>query len=288
MKWSVIACLLLVSRVHSAEAAHFKFSGSWGRGEFSLNFGHPGGLFDGGILGGGLFDGGILGGGLLGGFADELRQSRFEHRFEDIMTAYDDGLANVTDFYSSDDYADIVIDTERLLNRYDSFVTGVDRSIDRLGETIDFANDRLTFFDDLLAKYQERDDLSEARLERIEDLIAGAQDLISLKIDLLTDRQSTLQENFAGYQEFQTTLTGYRDEIVAAGGGVTDSATLSATVEPASGLRALSTSEAAVDCDAPAISSGSAAIVPEPAAATLALVALAGASLSRRVVALRI
>ncbi len=279
MKWTVFAALLTLGLAGPANAAHFEFNGDWGHGSFDINIGH-GGLFRGGILGGGFLDGGflgggLLGGGLLGGFADEFRQGLFEDRFEDLQADYDDGLANITDFYSSDEYTDIVDHTDRLVDRYGSFVTGVDRSIDRLGDAIDFANDRVTSLDELLAKYQERD-LSEERLARIERLINGAQDLLEVKIDLLTDRQTTRQENLVGNQEFQPTLTSYRDEFVAAGGSGSDAAALASLVASTSTLKAMSSSETAVQCDAATGGDVPAAPVPEPAAAVLALMAALG------------
>ena len=59
------------------------------------------------------------------------------------------------------------------------------------------------------------DDLSETRLERIVDWITSAQDMLSLRIDLLTYKQTTLEENLTTYTTFQTDLTSYLDEIVA-------------------------------------------------------------------------
>jgi hypothetical protein len=169
--------------------------------------------------GGGMGGGHRPGGRGHGGLDVDAVQNRFEDQLADIMSAYDEGVAGSEDYYSTDDYTDLIGETEWLVDSYDWFLTSVERTIEHIDDYIANANDELTFYDELLAKYEARDDLSETRLERIVDWITSAQDMLSLRIDLLTYKQTTLEENLTTYTTFQTDLTSYLDEIVAAGGG---------------------------------------------------------------------
>jgi hypothetical protein len=171
---------------------------------------------------GGFGEFGGLGLGLGFGFADpERTQERFEVRFDDLMTDYEQGVEEITDFYNSDEYDDIVNDTERLSFRYDLFLNGVDHKIELVGGLIDVANDSLDFFNDLLADYQADEDLSPERLERLEMWIGRVTDRIDTKIDRLTEVQTTLEGNLPTYQTFQTDVDTFLTEIVAAGEGTT-------------------------------------------------------------------
>ena len=109
----------------------------------------------------------------------DMIQNNFKDRLADIMSSYDDGVADGEDYYSTDAYADLVGETEWLVDRYDWFITGVERTIGHIDDYIARANDDLAFYDDLLADYEARDDLSETRLTRIVDWITTAQDMIS-------------------------------------------------------------------------------------------------------------
>ncbi len=171
------------------------------------------------FTGGGGMDGSHSHGGRGPGMSVDAIQNRFEDQLADIMLAYDEGVAGSEDYYTTDEYADLVGKTEWLVDSYDWFLTGVERTIEHIDDYIASANDELTFYDELLAKYEARDDLSETRLARIVDRIASAQDMLSLQIDLLTYKQTTLEENLATYATLQTDLASYLDEIVAAGGG---------------------------------------------------------------------
>lgn len=171
------------------------------------------------FAGGGGMGGGHRPGGRGPGMSVDAVQNRFEDQLADIMSAYDEGVAGNEDYYSTDDYTDLIGETEWLVDSYDWFLTSVERTIEHIDDYIASANDELTFYDELLAKYEARDDLSETRLERIVDWITSAQDMLSLQIDLLTYKQTTLEENLTTYTTFQTDLTSYLDEIVAAGGG---------------------------------------------------------------------
>lgn len=171
------------------------------------------------FAGGGGMGGGHRPGGRGPGMSVDAVQNRFEDQLADIMSAYDEGVAGSEDYYSTDDYTDLIGETEWLVDSYDWFLTSVERTIEHIDDYIANANDELTFYDELLAKYEARDDLSETRLARIVDWITSAQDMLSLRIDLLTYKQTTLEENLATYTTFQTDLTSYLDEIVAAGGG---------------------------------------------------------------------
>jgi hypothetical protein len=238
-----------------------------------LHLGRFGSAF--GLFGG---HGGFHGGGLLGSLAPELAQARFEDRFADIMAGYDDGVANIEDYYNSDEYDDVLDDMGRLVDRYDWFVIGVEKQVDYLGSAIDRSNERLDYFDDLLAEYQERDDLSEKRLARIEDWITTIQDGIQFKIDLLTDRQMDLTEGLPTYEAFQTEITDYLAEITAAG-GTTGEESAAALALAASTPLAAAVATGEIGSSEPV---AHAAAVPEPNAAVLALSAAAGIAAGRR------
>jgi hypothetical protein len=205
MRRYVFIAVLVSLASQAAEAGHMGFGGL-GFGGFGFG-GHHGGFHG-------------LGG--FGFFATERLQTHFENKFADLMAEYDDGVANVEDFFNSDQYTEIVDDVERLVDRDDLFVAGVERSIDRIDDILMIANDDLDFYEQLLADYQARDDLSEERLMRIEDWITNIQDHLNMKIDRLTDQQATLSDNLGSYQSFNDELAAYLNEIVAAGGGTTD------------------------------------------------------------------
>jgi hypothetical protein len=228
----------------------------------------------------GLFGGhdGFHGGGLLGSLAPELAQSRFEDRFADIVADYDGGLANINDFYNSDEYGDVLDDMGRLVDRYDWFVVGVEKQVDYLGAAIDRSNERFEYFDELLAEYQERDDLSERRLARIEDWITTIQDGIQFKIDLLTDRQTDLTEGLPTYEAFQTEITDYLAEITAAG-EMTGEEAAGALALAASAPLSASTAWGEVAFVEPV---ANASAVPEPHTAMLALLTMGGVAARAR------
>ncbi|WP_428304151.1 hypothetical protein [Lacipirellula sp.] len=198
-------------------------------------------------------------------------QSDFEDQFADITSAYDDGVADSEDYYSTDAYADLVGETEWLVDRYDWFVAGVERTIGHIDDYLASANDDLAFYDDLLADYEARDDLSETRLARIVDWITTAQDMISLQIATLTYKQTTLEENLATYTTFQSGLTSYLDEIVTAGGG---SVTTGNESEGGSALMLRLAATAGDGCAAPMPVTPVATAVPEPSAAALTAILL--------------
>lgn len=203
------------------------------------------------------------------------------------MTAtYDEGVAEIDDFYNSSEYLDIVDDAELLADRYDWFVTGVEHSIDQLGDMIELTNANLTFYQELLTTYQERDDLSEERLERIANLLTGTQDVLSLKFDMLTERQSSLQESFVELQDFQTTLGDYLDEIVTADGAGT-SALASLTVSDSSADMANMALVEEGTCESFPMAGSPVTGIPEPSAACLAGLSLAIVAAGRAVLAKR-
>jgi hypothetical protein len=173
--------------------------------------------------------GGFGGLGLFGahwglGFFDVDRiQTRFESQFDTLQTQYDEGVGGGADFFSSEEYDRIVHKTERLDDRYGLFVGGVERGIDRLGDLIMNTNDDITFFGDLLANYQSDPDISPSRLERIELFINRITDRLNQRVDTLTEKQTTLQTNLPTYQSFQTDVSTFLSDIVAAGGGTSNS-----------------------------------------------------------------
>lgn len=200
----------------------------WGLGGLGLGWGrhHTEGPWEHG-LDLGEFHLGHLGFGMgwgLGWFDPELLQTKFSDRFDSLQTQYDDGVANVTDFYTTDEYDCIVHKTELLSDHYDWFVGGVEKSITRLDDVISMANDDLTYFNDLLANYQGDDSIPPKRLERIELWIGHITDRITQKVDTLTEKQTTLETNLPTYQTFQTDLETFLTDIVAAGNGGSGSA----------------------------------------------------------------
>ena len=141
----------------------------------------------------------------------------------------------------------------------------------------------LARFNDLLADYQADTTLSSARLDRIEAWIGRITDRLTSRVDSLTDKQTTLQTNLPTYQAFQTDIDKFLSDIQAAGGGTSSGATSSlVSVANSSKLVAGSLSNDNVT----SVTSGtslSPTAVPEPATATLLLLAIGAAcSLSAR------
>jgi hypothetical protein len=274
MKQLAISFAVIALVAQTAQAGHLGLGG-WGGPGLG---GHHGG-----------FGGGDSRGGLVG-FDTERLQTRFETKFEDLQTDYDTGLADIEDFYSTDDYTDVVDGVENLVDRYDLFLSGVERAIDRIGDFITIATDDLTFYEELLAEYEARDDLSEERLERIVERLTNAQDHLTTKIDLLTEKQTMLTDKFGSYEAFSSDLSEYLAEILAAGGGTTDTgATTDETVaEIVSGAVALRSaaevatlSEETSFCEPPE-SALAATAVPEPGTQLLLVVVLGLLALRRQ------
>lgn len=273
-RFFAVACLAIMPAA-TASAARLEFNLHGLKRSVDINL-DRGALGLGGRLFGGHGLGLGLGGGLTGTPVADFVQTRFEDRFEDLMTEYDEGLAEIEDYYESDDYDEVVSDVDRLADRYDWFVSGVERSVDRIGDVITRANERLTFLQELLEDFQDRDGLA-GRLERIEDLITGLQNGVERGIDLLTERQTNLSENLVGYRDFQGEIMDFYDTIVAAGGGTStgdasSAAALSAFILPTAGSS--SSSAPASVGDAPAVV---AAAVPEPSSLALAALGALGA-----------
>jgi MYXO-CTERM domain-containing protein len=214
MRTLLLTISLAVMTVQTAQAGHLGLGGPGG-----LGLGGHHGEFGGGGFGGG---GGV---GLGGGLNAEAMQTRFETKFADLQTEYDTGLADIEGFYSSDEYTDVVDGVETLTERYDWFLTGVERTIERLGDFISMATEDLTFYEELLAKYEADEDISEERLERLTTRLTDIQDMLTIKIDYLTDKQTTLSDNFGSYQTFSDDLATYLADITAAGGDTADETT---------------------------------------------------------------
>jgi hypothetical protein len=268
MKRIAFALVVAALAANFAHAGHMGFGGMGGGG-----FGrHPGG---------GDFAG--LGG---GGFDTERVQTRFESQFEALQADYDDGLAEIEDFYNSDEYTEIVDDAETLVDRYDLFLGGIERAVERFDDFLAILNDDLVFYGDLLAEYEAREDLSAERLERITTRLTNIQEHLTDKIETLTERQTSLTENLGTYQTFSEGLATYLAEIVAAGGGTTDSETTAAASVTSSPIALMSIAESAASaehaalCELPQAATAASA-VPEPGARLLGAIALAGAILPR-------
>ena len=127
-----------------------------------------------------------------------------------------------------------------------------------------------------------------------------AQDRLSLKIDALTTKQTTLQDGLPSLQSFQDELVTYLDTITAAGpsttGGETSMDTtsalaiLSAAVEtsrhsesPVATVRLTAVPDGlALAAAEPLANSASVAAVPEPASLALVAAAIVVAAAVRR------
>lgn len=191
-----------------------------------------------------------------------------------MQTKYDDGVANVTDFFTTPQYDNIVSKTERLDDRYGLFVSSVERSIDCISDLISTTNDDITYFNDLLADYQADTSLSATRLERIKTWIGRITDRLTSRVDSLTDKQTTLQTNLPTYQAFQIDIDTFLSDIQAAGGGTSDGSTSSTTsLTSRSVLMKGALSSDQVTCAASGTSLSPTA-VPEPATATLLVLAV--------------
>jgi hypothetical protein len=262
MRTLLLTISLAVMTVQTAQAGH-------------LGLGGPGGLGLGGHHGEFGHGGGFGGGGHGGGLNAEVIQTRFETKFADLQTDYDTGLADIEDFYGSDEYTDVVDGVETLSDRYDWFLTGVERTIERLGDFISMATEDLTFYEELLAKYEADEDISEARLERLTTRINDITD--TLTIDYFTDKQTTLSDNFGSYQTFSDDLATYLADIVSAGGGTTDETTevtSALSLLSSSPLMALASADDDVSfCDVPQ-EPVAATVAPEPSGFLTCLLAL--------------
>lgn len=230
------------------------FGGGRGHGGFRLEFGGGGGH------GFGLGSWGLGGG--------EFLQGRFEDKLDDLMMEYDDGVAEIEDYYNSEEYEDVVDDTERLSDRYGRFLNGVDSSIDWLDLSIDRLNEKSDYLNDLLTELEADDDISAERLERVTDWINIAQDFLTVKIDHLTEKQTMLADNLLEYQDFDTEITSFLDTIIAAGEDPNAAAAevVASLMSSESLATALSVSAAgALVSGGPSV----VAAVPEPAGAAL-------------------
>jgi hypothetical protein len=259
---AILTLLLLVSPTF----AHGDGGGFGGFGNFGgFGFGFGGGHSDFGGFGG-------FGGDFGLGFSDaERTQTRFESQFDALQTKYDDGVANVTDFFTTTQYDNIVSKTEILDDRYGLFVSSVQRSVDRITDLIATTNDDITYFNNLLADYQADTSLSATRLDRIETWIGRITDRLSTRVDSLTDKQTTLQTNLPTYQTFQTTVDTFLSDIQAAGAGTSGGSTSSAVSLTGRSMlvkSALSSDEAMCATSGTSLTPTA---TPEPGTATLLL-----------------
>jgi hypothetical protein len=254
--FAILGLLLAVSPAYS----HDDGGGFGGLGDFGgFGFGFGGHREVGGF-------GGDFG---LGFFDAERSQTRFESQFDTLKTNYDDGVANVTDFFTTTEYDNIVTKTERLDDRYGLFVSSVTRSIDRISSLISTTNDDIAYFNDLLAGYQADTSLSATRLDRIEAWIGRITDRLTTRVSSLTDKQTTLQTNLPTYQTFQMDIDSFLSDIQVAGGGSSSGTTSSAVSLTSRSLLVKGTlSGDAVTC----VTSGTSitpTAAPEPATVTL-------------------
>ena len=147
----------------------------------------------------------------------EVPQDYFENRFQNLMEDYDEGLMEIEEFFSSDEYTEIVDDLGNLVVRHDFYLDLLGRRVDRLDDVIALANDDLLFYEDLLTEYQERDDLTEQQLMRIENRLSWKIDHLNGRVERLSDKQVDLGELLPTVEMFNDDLSNYLDEIVTAG-----------------------------------------------------------------------
>jgi hypothetical protein len=104
-----------------------------------------------------------------------------------------------------------------------------------------------------------------------------------MKVDFLTETQTTLQTNLPTYQGFKTKISDFLTDITAAGGGTTTDTTTGAAATMKSLVNVATGSETA---DNPVCASGnlssSSNSVPEPTAIGLALLGSLPALCGRR------
>lgn len=151
------------------------------------------------------------------GLDPERLQTRFEDRFDKLMSEYEMGMADVDNYFQSEDYMDIVDDTKVLTDRYDWFLSGAIRQIERLGDTIDYLNDDVMHYMDLITEYESRDDLPQRYLDRVLMRLSNTKEYLNTKIDWLTDKQTMLSEDLPTYEMFSSELSMWLEEILGAG-----------------------------------------------------------------------
>ncbi len=274
MKTTIHAILALLV-LASPAFAHGDGGGFGGLGGFGFDFG-------GGRHGFGGYGG--FGGDFGLGFFDAARtQDRFATQFDSLQTKYDDGVANTTDFFTTTAYDNIVSKTERLDDGYGLFVSGVERSIDRITDLISTTNDDITYYNNLLADYQADTTLSATRLDRIEAWINRMTDRLDSRVTSLTNSQTTLQTNLPTYQTFETDLDKFLADIQAAGSGTTDTSTSSAITLASRSMSVLGSLNSDLTTCATSGTSLTPTATPEPTTTTLLVLGFgAGCALCAR------
>ncbi|QDU56110.1 hypothetical protein [Aeoliella mucimassa] len=203
---------LLASTAEAHRMSHNSFGGRSGGGGGFVNLGgrsHHGDFGVGGTFG---FD--IV-------HVDEP-QTKYESIFDTLVEQYETDLTEIDDYYTTDDYSEILDNMEWLVVNYDLFLSSVERSIERLDDVLGIANEDLTYYTDLLTEYEANTELSEDTLERIIERLTAAQERITEQIETLTNTQTTLNDNLATYTTFADEIGTYLDEMLAAGGTSSD------------------------------------------------------------------
>ncbi|MCA9258039.1 MAG: hypothetical protein KDA61_02510 [Planctomycetales bacterium] len=186
----------------------------------------------------------------------DAAQSRLAGRYDDLTSTYSADLADISDYYASDEYVGLIADTETLSVRYDLFLVRAESTLARISDAIASLADRSTALDELLTQWQSNDALSTTILERMTTRVENWQTQLTVQSDYLLEQQSLLTTNLVGYAALGDDIDVFLADIVAA--GTSDVTTDSSASASASALASVAAATA----------------IPEPVSAALALAAL--------------
>jgi hypothetical protein len=293
MRYFLIAGLLLVLSSAGAMMAGPVWCGDYGgscsdRPEKPDGFCGPREHFDGGFPHGFGGDGcwGSWGWGPWGCGSFDLgqkRQERFETRYDDFVADYDAAKAEDSNFYDSELYQHMLDRFGRLVDRYDRFVSCEESFADHLDDCIDRINERI---DDLKTLLEEGppDDLPSRCADKFEERINRKLDMLSDRLDCLTEKKDTLAGNLEDYLAFQTDLKAYLDEITKAGQDTGETALMMASADWSSvdeDKAAAAAEEVLIGEGCAPVPSEGAASVPEPGLIAVVAGAVMGLLLGR-------
>ncbi|QDU91389.1 hypothetical protein Pla175_48110 [Pirellulimonas nuda] len=213
-------------------------------------------------------------------------QGKFETDFSGLQMDYDDGLANISDFFESPEYTAVVSGVEHLISKHDIFLNGVELSIDALGRPADALNRSISRFDDLVNKIGALN-LPGNAAAHVEAALGLAENRVLSIRDRLLEPQMALAGKLEGYQEFNTEMQDYLDSIIDAASENGTEVGLMTSVSAAGGVTLTNNYVYSLPVMSASATSGtqlavSGAAVPEPAAWVLLLGVAAAAGTLRR------